>query len=66
MILTIARKELKTLFASPMAWAVLTLMQFILAYFFLRRLQDYMEIQQLFAKYYQSYDSGNSRSSRAL
>ena len=45
MIFIIARKELKTLFASPMAWAVLTLMQLILAYFFLRRLQDYMEIQ---------------------
>lgn len=45
MIFTIARKELKTLFTSPMAWAVLTLMQLILAYFFLRRLQDYMEIQ---------------------
>jgi ABC-2 type transport system permease protein len=45
LIFTIARKELKTLFASPMAWAVLTLMQLILAYFFLRRLQDYMEIQ---------------------
>jgi len=45
LIFAIARKELKTLFTSPMAWAVLTLMQLILAYFFLRRLQDYMEIQ---------------------
>ena len=45
MIFAIARKELKTLFTSPMAWAVLTFMQLILAYFFLRRVQDYMEIQ---------------------
>jgi ABC-2 type transport system permease protein len=45
LIFAIARKELKTLFTSPMAWAVLTFMQLILAYFFLRRVQDYMEIQ---------------------
>jgi len=32
MIFTIAGKELKALFASPLAWVVLTLMQLILAF----------------------------------
>jgi ABC-2 type transport system permease protein len=45
MIFTIAGKELKTLFASPLAWVVLTLMQLILAFGFLKRLDDYMLIQ---------------------
>src|SRR3974377_1536028 len=45
MILTIARKELKSLFASPLAWVVLTLMQLILAFAFLKRLEDYMQLQ---------------------
>ena len=45
MIFTIAGKELKTLFASPLAWVVLTLMQILLAFGFLKRLDDFMQIQ---------------------
>ena len=45
MIFTIAAKELKTLFASPLAWMVLTVVQFIGGYAFLKRLDDFMQIQ---------------------
>src|SRR3990170_459537 len=45
MIFTIAGKELKSLFASPLAWVVLTFMQVLLAYSFLRRLDDFLQIQ---------------------
>ncbi len=45
MIFTIAGKELKALFASPLAWVVLTLVQIILAFGFLKRLDDFMQIQ---------------------
>jgi len=45
MILTIAGKELKGLFASPLAWVVLTVMQVITGYAFLRRLDDFLQIQ---------------------
>jgi len=45
MILTIASKELKALFASPLAWVVLTVMQVITGYAFLRRLDDFLQIQ---------------------
>lgn len=45
MILTIASKELKALFASPLAWVVLTFMQVILAFGFLKRLDEFMLFQ---------------------
>jgi ABC-2 type transport system permease protein len=45
MILTIAGKELKALFASPLAWVVLTVVQIIIAYAFLRRLDDFLQLQ---------------------
>lgn len=45
MIFTIAAKELKTLFASPLAWVVLTVMQLILGYNFLRRIDDFLQLQ---------------------
>ena len=45
MILTIARKELKALFASPLAWVVLTFVQLMLAFGFLKRLDDFMQVQ---------------------
>jgi ABC-2 type transport system permease protein len=45
MIFTIAAKELKALFASPLAWLVLTFLQLILAFGFLKRLDDFMLIQ---------------------
>lgn len=51
MILTVARKELKTLFASPLAWVVLAVMQIIFAWVFLFQLDQYLQnlprIQQL-------------------
>jgi ABC-2 type transport system permease protein len=51
MILTIARKELKTLFASPLAWVVLAVMQIIFAWVFLFQLDQYLQnlprLQQL-------------------
>ncbi len=45
MIVTIAGKELKALFASPLAWVVLTGIQFIIGYGFLKRLDDFLQIQ---------------------
>ncbi len=45
MILIIANKELKTLFASPLAWTLLALMQLVLAWIFLGRLDAFLEIQ---------------------
>jgi len=45
MIFTIAAKELKSLFASPLAWVVLTVVQIIAGYAFLRRLDDFLQIQ---------------------
>ncbi len=45
MIFTIAGKELRALFMSPLAWVVLTFVQLILAYGFLKRLDEFMMIQ---------------------
>lgn len=45
MILTIAGKELKSLFASPLAWVVLTAVQLIAGYEFLRRLDEFLQLQ---------------------
>lgn len=45
MIVTISRKELKMLFASPLAWLLLTLMQLILTWILLGRLDAFLEIQ---------------------
>jgi ABC-2 type transport system permease protein len=45
MIFTIAAKELKAMFASPLAWVVLTVMQLIMGYAFLRRLDDFLQAQ---------------------
>jgi ABC-2 type transport system permease protein len=44
-VLTIASKELKALFASPLAWLVLTIVQLIAGYSFLRRLDDFLQVQ---------------------
>jgi ABC-2 type transport system permease protein len=43
MIFTIAAKELKALFASPLAWVVLTLVQATLALLFLRWLDEFLQ-----------------------
>ncbi|MES2562632.1 MAG: ABC transporter permease [Pseudomonadota bacterium] len=45
MIWTIAAKELKGLFASPLAWMVLTAIQLIGGYAFLKRLDDFLQVQ---------------------
>jgi ABC-2 type transport system permease protein len=49
MIFTIAGKELKSLFASPLAWLVLCVVQIIVGYAFLRRLDDFMQMQSQLA-----------------
>jgi ABC-2 type transport system permease protein len=45
MILTIAGKELRRLFTSPLAWVVLAFLQLILAWIFLSRLQGFLDLQ---------------------
>jgi len=50
MIFTIAGKELRALFASPLAWLVLTVVQVILGYGFLKRLDDFLQIQSQLAQ----------------
>lgn len=45
MVLTLAQRELRTLFLSPLAWAILAVMQFILAYLFLTALNDFINLQ---------------------
>jgi ABC-2 type transport system permease protein len=45
MIVTVARKELKTLFSSPLAWVVLCVAQIIVAFVFLRGLDSFLQAQ---------------------
>jgi ABC-2 type transport system permease protein len=45
MIRVIAVKELRLLFASPLAWVVLAFLQLMFAWVFLSRLQIYLELQ---------------------
>ena len=45
MILVIARKELKILFSSPLAWILLALVQLVLAWIFLAHLDTFLQIQ---------------------
>jgi ABC-2 type transport system permease protein len=45
MIFTIAARELRSLFLSPLAWAVLAVVQFILAFIFLSRVDNYLAWQ---------------------
>ncbi|MEQ1773924.1 MAG: ABC transporter permease subunit [Burkholderiales bacterium] len=45
MILTIAGKDLKSMFTSPIAWVVLTFVQLIIGYGFLKRFDDFMQLQ---------------------
>lgn len=46
MILTIAGKELRSLFASPMAWVILALLQLMLSLFFSNAVAGYFEAMQ--------------------
>jgi ABC-2 type transport system permease protein len=45
MILTVAAKELKALFASPLAWVVLCVTQIIVGFVFLRGLDSFLQAQ---------------------
>ncbi len=49
MILTIAARELRSLFLSPLAWSILGVVQFILAYLFLGTLDTYVTYQSQIA-----------------
>ncbi|HTP96337.1 MAG TPA: ABC transporter permease subunit [Burkholderiales bacterium] len=50
MIGTIAAKELKALFASPLAWVTLGLLQAVLAWLFLARLDAFLAVQPRLAQ----------------
>lgn len=50
MTFTIAAKELKALFASPLAWVVLSLTQLIFGYSFLKRIDDFLQLQPRLAQ----------------
>lgn len=43
MIINIARKEIKSLFASPMGWVILALLQFVFGTFFLLGIDQYFQ-----------------------
>jgi len=45
MLLTIASREYRNLFLSPLAWAILAVLQLILAYLFLTQVDTYMGLQ---------------------
>jgi ABC-2 type transport system permease protein len=45
MIFTLAAKDLKALFTSPVAWVVLTLVQVIVGFGFLKQFDDFLQIQ---------------------
>ncbi|MBM3342354.1 MAG: ABC transporter permease [Betaproteobacteria bacterium] len=45
MIFTIASKDLKSMFASPLAWVVLTLVQLAAGFLFFKRLDDFLQVQ---------------------
>jgi len=44
-IFTIAGRELRSLFLSPLAWAILAVTLFILAYLFLTQIETYLTLQ---------------------
>lgn len=50
MILTIAHKELRSLFATPSTWIILGALQFIFSWFFLARLDAYLQVQTQLAQ----------------
>lgn len=45
MLLTIASREFRNLFLSPLAWAIMAVLQLILAYLFLTQVDTYMLLQ---------------------
>lgn len=50
MILTIAHKEFRSLFAVPTTWLILGALQFIFAWFFLARLDAFLQVQTQLAQ----------------
>jgi len=50
MIRTLAAKELRSLFVSPLAWVLLALLQIVTAWIFLMRLDTFMELQPRLAQ----------------
>ncbi|MDP1635508.1 MAG: ABC transporter permease subunit [Gallionellaceae bacterium] len=50
MILTIARKEFRSLFAAPSTWWMLALLQFLFAWFYFARMDDYLQVQAQLAQ----------------
>ena len=50
MILTIAHKEFRSLFATPSTWLMLGALQFIFAWFFLARLDAFLQVQAQLAQ----------------
>lgn len=50
MILTIAKKEFRSLFAAPSTWWMLALLQFLFAWFYFARLDDYLQVQAQLAQ----------------
>jgi len=45
MVFTLAARELRSLFLSPLAWAILAAVQALMAYFFLWYLQEFSDLQ---------------------
>jgi ABC-2 type transport system permease protein len=45
MIFTIAAKELRSLFGSPLAWIILAVLELIMAYLFLSEIDRFLEVQ---------------------
>ena len=50
MTLTIAGKELRTLFASPLAWVVLAFLQLVFVWIFLHRIEYFLTVQGQLAR----------------
>lgn len=50
MIRTIAKKEFRSLFAAPSTWWMLALMQFLFAWFYFGRIDDYLQVQAQLAQ----------------
>ena len=50
MIRAIARKEFHSLFSSPSTWWMLAVMQFLFAWFFFGRMDDYLQVQAQLAQ----------------
>jgi ABC-2 type transport system permease protein len=50
MIFTIARKEFRSFFSAPSTWLILGILQFIFAWFFLARLDAFLQLQTQLAQ----------------